>query len=43
MLTDFQDFVTVVFSMIFAIKSMSFISPHFKGVTPLLCTTKDRN
>jgi len=37
MLTDFQKFFTIVFSMKFAIKSMSYILPHFKVVTPLPC------
>jgi len=40
MLTDFQNFVTVVFSITFATKSMSYISPHFKYVTPLPCKTQ---
>jgi len=40
----FSYFFTVVFSMKFATKSMLYISPHFKGVTPLPCKTqKDRN
>jgi len=34
MLTDFRNFFNVEFSMKFATKSMSYISPHFKGVTP---------
>jgi len=42
MLTDIQFILTVVFSMKFATKSMSYISPYFKGVTPtpLPCKTQ---
>jgi len=35
MLIDFQKFLTVVFSVKFATKSISYILPHFNGVTPL--------
>jgi len=38
MLTDFQPFFTVVFSMKFNNKIyVIYISPHVKGVTPLNC------
>jgi len=40
MLTDFQNLFTVKFSMKLATKSMSYVSLHFKGVTPLLCKTQ---
>jgi len=40
MLTDFQNFSTVVFSMKFATKSMSYILLHFKCVPPLPCKTR---
>ena len=40
MLTDFQNFLTVVFAMKFATQSISYISPYFKGVTPLPCKTQ---
>ena len=39
-LTDFHNFFTVVFSIKFTTKGMSYISPCFKGVTPLLCKTQ---
>jgi len=39
-MTDFQKKIIVVFSMKFATKSVSYISPYFKGVTPLFCKTK---
>jgi len=39
MLTDFQKFFTVVF----AAKFMSHISPHFKGVLHYIANTWDRN
>ena len=35
----FLIFFTIVFAMKFATKSMSYVSPHFKGVTPLPCKT----
>jgi len=36
----FQNVFTVIFSMKFATKPMSYTSSHFKGVTPLLCKTQ---
>jgi len=40
MLTDFQNFFIGVISMKFATKFVSFISPHFKSVTPLPCKSQ---
>jgi len=40
MLADFQIYTTIVFSVKFATKFMSYISSHFKGVTPLPCRTQ---
>jgi len=40
MLTNFQSFLTVLFSLKFATKSVSYISPNYKGVTPLPCKTQ---
>jgi len=40
MLTDFQKFFTVIFCVKFATKTVSYISPHFKGVTALPCKTQ---
>ena len=36
----FKFFFTIVFSMKFKTISMSYVSPHYKGVTPLPCKTQ---